>query len=106
MIMRLAFSIAVNVEPEILIVDEVLAVGDESFTHKCLERIHQLRNMGRTFICASHSATLLQSLCDQGIWLDSGELMMHGPIKEVMAAYHGYLIHPDPERAQAARSVD
>jgi ABC-type polysaccharide/polyol phosphate transport system ATPase subunit len=102
MTMRLAFSIAVNVEPEILIVDEILAVGDEAFTQKCLDRIHEMRRMGRTFICASHSATLMKSLCDRGIWLDSGELMMQGPIKEVMAAYQGNLVHA--ERAAQAHT--
>jgi ABC-type polysaccharide/polyol phosphate transport system ATPase subunit len=102
MIMRLAFSIAVNVEPEILIVDEILAVGDEAFTHKCLDRIHALRRMGRTFICASHSAALMKSLCDRGLWLDSGELMMQGPIQEVMAAYQGNMVHA--ERSAQARS--
>ncbi len=90
--LRLAFSIAVNVEPEILIVDEVLAVGDQAFTQKSLERILALRKNGKTFICVSHSPMLLKSLCDRGLWLDSGELMMQGPIGEVLAAYHGDVV--------------
>jgi ABC-type polysaccharide/polyol phosphate transport system ATPase subunit len=85
--MRLAFSIAVNVEPEILIVDEVLAVGDQAFTAKCLARIREIRQKGCTFICVSHSAVLIQELCDRGIWLDSGEVVMQGKIAEVMQAY-------------------
>ncbi len=92
MSLRLAFSIAVNVDPEILIVDEVLAVGDQTFTRKCLERILEIRNMGRTFICVSHNPTLLRSLCDRGIWLDAGELVMQGPIGEVLEAYHGGVV--------------
>lgn len=89
MTMRLAFSIAITVDPEILIVDEVLAVGDESFTQKCLQRIRERRKLGRTFICASHSPAMLRMLCDRGVWLDSGELMMQGPVDDVLAAYHG-----------------
>lgn len=85
--MRLAFSIAVNVDPEILIVDEVLAVGDQAFTAKCLARIRQIRGNGCTFICVSHSATLVESLCDRGIWLDSGEVLLQGRIRDVLKAY-------------------
>jgi ABC-type polysaccharide/polyol phosphate transport system ATPase subunit len=87
--MRLAFSIAVNVDPEILIVDEVLAVGDQVFTAKCLKRIREIRNNGCTFICVSHSPTLIEELCDQGLWLDSGEVVMQGKIRDVMQAYKG-----------------
>ncbi len=91
MTMRLAFSIAINVEPDILIVDEILAVGDESFTKKCLARIHEIRNAGHTFICVSHSPETLQMLCDRALWLDSGELMMEGSIKGVLDAYHQFM---------------
>jgi ABC-type polysaccharide/polyol phosphate transport system ATPase subunit len=87
MMMRLAFSIAVNVDPEILIVDEVLAVGDSAFSQKCMHRIHEIRNAGKTFICVSHSSTMVLSLCDRGIWLDGGELMMQGAAKDVLEAY-------------------
>jgi lipopolysaccharide transport system ATP-binding protein len=92
MSLRLAFSIAVTVEPEILIVDEVLAVGDQAFTAKCLKRILEIRRMGTTFICVSHSAAMLESLCDRGIWLDSGQLVMQGNVREVLAAYKGGLV--------------
>lgn len=87
--MRLAFSIATNVDPEILIVDEILAVGDQSFTQKCLRRVMEIREKGRTFICVSHSLPFLKTLCDRGIWLDGGELMMQGPITDVLDAYAG-----------------
>jgi ABC-type polysaccharide/polyol phosphate transport system ATPase subunit len=96
MTLRLAFSIAVNVEPEILIVDEVLAVGDQAFSQKCLERILELRNMGRTFICVSHSGPLIRTLCDRGLWLDSGELVMQGGIDEVLEAYQGSAVSVAP----------
>ncbi len=104
--LRLAFSIAVNVEPEILIVDEVLAVGDTAFTQKCLERIREIRNMGRTFICVSHNPEMLQSLCDRGIWLDAGELVMQGRIDEVLAAYHGGVVPHAPHSTHVPRSID
>jgi ABC-type polysaccharide/polyol phosphate transport system ATPase subunit len=89
MAMRLAFSIAVNVQPELLIVDEVLAVGDQAFTAKCLDRIHELKRSGKTFVCVSHSAGILQTLCTRAIWLDAGEVVMQGSIGEVLEAYSG-----------------
>src|SRR5579863_871273 len=89
MAMRLAFSIAVNVQPELLIVDEVLAVGDQAFTAKCLDRIHELKRSGKTFVCVSHSAGILQTLCTRAIWLDAGEMVMQGSIGEVLEAYSG-----------------
>src|SRR6266478_4048216 len=78
--LRLAFSVAVNVDPEILIVDEVLAVGDQDFQTKCYDRIRGLRNAGKTFVCVSHSKPVLMELCDQAIWLAHGEMTMTGPI--------------------------
>jgi ABC-type polysaccharide/polyol phosphate transport system ATPase subunit len=90
MSMRLAFSIAVNVEPEILIVDEVLAVGDQAFQAKCLERIGELRSMGKTFLCVSHGVDMIRNLCDRAVWLDSGELILQGRVGEVLDAYHGW----------------
>lgn len=89
--LRLAFSVAVNVDPEILIVDEVLAVGDLDFQVKCYDRIRGFRNAGKTFVCVSHSKPVLMELCDQAIWLDHGEMMMNGPIADVFEAYEGRL---------------
>jgi len=89
--LRLAFSVAVNVDPEILIVDEVLAVGDLDFQVKCYDRIRGFRNAGKTFVCVSHSKPVLMELCDQAIWLDHGEMMMAGPIADVFEAYEGRL---------------
>lgn len=89
MVMRLAFSVAVNRNPEILLIDEVLAVGDAVFQAKCFERIHEYRNSGRTLLCVSHASGVVQNLCDRAIWLDHGELIMSGAIAEVTAAYAG-----------------
>ncbi|HWQ57273.1 MAG TPA: ABC transporter ATP-binding protein [Bryobacteraceae bacterium] len=89
MVMRLAFSIAVNVDPDILLIDEVLAVGDQSFQAKCFEEIHKLRRNGKTLLCVSHAPGMLHELCDRAIWLDRGELVMEGPLGKVADAYAG-----------------
>jgi ABC-type polysaccharide/polyol phosphate transport system ATPase subunit len=89
MIMRLGFSVAVNRDPEILLIDEILAVGDAAFQAKCFERIHEYRSSGRTLLCVSHASGMVQKLCDRAIWLDHGELIMSGTVAEVTAAYAG-----------------
>ncbi len=90
MIMRLAFSVAVNTEPEILLIDEVLAVGDAAFQTKCAERIRQYKRAGRTLLCVSHATGMVQRFCERAIWLDHGELMMSGNVLDVMEAYAGH----------------
>jgi ABC-type polysaccharide/polyol phosphate transport system ATPase subunit len=87
MVMRLAFSVAVSVNPDILIIDEVLGVGDMSFQNKCLERIIQFRHAGKTMLCVSHSTETVMGLCDRAIWLDHGRLLECGPIAGVVEAY-------------------
>jgi lipopolysaccharide transport system ATP-binding protein len=87
MMMRLAFSVAVNVEPDILIVDEVLGVGDQAFFQKCLDRIMEFRRQGKTILCVSHSLQTLESLCNNAIWIDHGRLIQSGPVKQVIRAY-------------------
>ncbi len=89
MYLRLAFSVAVNLNPDVLIVDEILAVGDQSFQAKCIDRIRRLRKSGKTLLFVSHNAGMVLDLCDRAIWLDHGELVMQGPAKEVVAAYQG-----------------
>jgi ABC-type polysaccharide/polyol phosphate transport system ATPase subunit len=87
MIMRLAFSVAISVDPDILIVDEVLGVGDHTFFTKCFERILDFRHGGKSMICVSHSPQTLEMLCDWGLWLDHGRVMRYGPIRQVIEAY-------------------
>jgi ABC-type polysaccharide/polyol phosphate transport system ATPase subunit len=87
MIMRLAFSVAVCVDPDILIIDEILAVGDMSFHAKCQEKIMQFRRSGKTILCVSHSPATLMDLCERGLWLDHGRLMADGPLTRVVNAY-------------------
>ncbi|MEA3346196.1 MAG: ABC transporter ATP-binding protein [Chloroflexota bacterium] len=87
MYMRLGFSIAAHTDPQILLVDEVLAVGDASFQHKCLDRIASLRRSGVTILLVSHALGTIQSLCDQAIWLDQGQLRAQGYPTDVVMAY-------------------
>lgn len=89
MIVRLAFSVAVNVDPDILLIDEVLAVGDQAFQEKSFERVCALRRAGKSLLCVSHSPGMLKQLCDRAIWLDRGEVVLQGPIDEVLDAYSG-----------------
>jgi len=84
---RLGFSVAIHVDPEILIIDEALSVGDADFQKKSLDRIQQIKSNGATFIVVSHSVGTVESLCDQALWLDHGKLIMHGEASEVCAAY-------------------
>lgn len=94
MMLRLAFSVAVNLDPEVLIIDEVLAVGDQKFQAKCTEKIFEIRDRGKTILCVSHISPTLRKLCQRAIWLDHGQLMMDGPIVEVAEAYEGRMPQP------------
>lgn len=87
MYMRLAFSIAINVNPDILLIDEILAVGDKSFTGKCIERINQLKSQGKTIIFVSHNLQTVESLCNEVIWLEKGELLSIGRPHEIIESY-------------------
>jgi len=87
MVMRFAFAVAVNVDPDALMIDEVLGVGDVAFFAKCQQRILQFRRAGKTILCVSHSDATLKDLCTRGIWLDHGRLMQDGPLARVAEAY-------------------
>lgn len=89
MSMRLAFSIAIHAEPDILIIDEVLAVGDQAFQAKCMNKILEFKEQGKTLLFVSHSTSAVQKLCERALWLDHGELVMDGEAAEVAAAYEG-----------------
>lgn len=86
MVMRLAFSVAVNLDPDILITDEILAVGDAAFQKKCLDRIGELWKSGKTLVSVSHGS-MIHQLCDRAIWLNHGQLVMDGNAKDVLEAY-------------------
>src|SRR5438874_3030612 len=87
MYMRLGFAVAIHVDPDVLLVDEVLAVGDESFTHKCLDKFGEFRRRGKTILIVTHSLSLVERLCDQAVWLDAGEKQSEGDPKRVVGAY-------------------
>jgi lipopolysaccharide transport system ATP-binding protein len=87
MVMRVAFSVAINVAPDILIIDEVLGVGDQAFFAKCFERILEFRHAGKSMIVVSHSLDTLEQLCDTGLWLDHGGVMKAAPMRQVVEAY-------------------
>jgi ABC-type polysaccharide/polyol phosphate transport system ATPase subunit len=87
MIMRLAFSVAINVDPDLLIIDEVLGVGDQNFFSKCVEKILEFRHAGKSILCVSHTLDTLERMCDRGLWLDHGRVVKQGSAKEVLKAY-------------------
>ena len=87
MYMRLGFAVAINVNPDVLLVDEVLAVGDESFTHKCLDKFAEFKRSNRTILLVTHSLNLIERFCDEAVWLDGGRAMSHGDPKRVVGAY-------------------
>ena len=84
---RLGFSVAVHVDAGILLVDEVLAVGDQSFQEKCLRKIRQLQEEGRTILFVSHALELVRMVCGRSLWLDGGALRADGPADQVVSAY-------------------
>ena len=89
MYVRLAFAVAAHLEPEILIVDEVLAVGDAEFQQKCLGKMGEVAHSGRTVLFVSHQLAVVENLCQLGLLLDRGRVVKHGPIRDVIAAVLG-----------------
>jgi lipopolysaccharide transport system ATP-binding protein len=91
MFMRLGFSVAVHTDPDILLVDEVLAVGDAGFVAKCRDRIAQLRSDGKTLILVTHDLEAVERWCDEAIWLHNGEVRDRGYPRRVIDAYRGFI---------------
>ncbi len=87
MYVRLGFAIAVKVDPEVLLVDEVIAVGDEQFQRKCFDYLYELRRRGASIVLVSHGMAQVEELCDQVVWLDHGEVQQIGPAREVVRSY-------------------
>ena len=87
MYMRLGFSVAINVDPDVLLVDEVLAVGDEGFTHKCLDKFADFKRRGRTVLLVTHSLGLVERFCDEAVWLDAGRKRAEGDPMRVIDQY-------------------
>jgi ABC-2 type transport system ATP-binding protein/lipopolysaccharide transport system ATP-binding protein len=103
MYVRLGFAIAVNLEPEILIVDEVIAVGDEEFQRRCFDHLYELRRRGVTIVLVTHSMALVADLCDEAAWLDGGTLRAVGPSRDVVDQY---LAAVNRREAEAGENVD
>src|SRR5213079_3208762 len=87
MYMRLGFAVAIHVDPDVLLVDEVLAVGDEGFTHKCLDKFAEFKRRGKTILLVTHSLGLVERFCDEALWLDKGAVRSGGDPKRVVGAY-------------------
>jgi ABC-type polysaccharide/polyol phosphate transport system ATPase subunit len=87
MVMRLGFAIAVQVDPDILLVDEVLAVGDESFQRKCYAKIEQFQQMGKTIVFVSHDLEAVRRVASRAVWIHQGNVRADGPTNEVVSAY-------------------
>ncbi len=87
MYMRLAFSVAINVDAEILLVDEILAVGDQHFQEKCIAKMKELRDEGKTMVFVTHSMGVVKDLCNRAVWLCDGKIKMDGNTDEVVDAY-------------------
>jgi len=85
--LRLGFSVAAHLEPDVLIVDEVLAVGDAGFQKKCIQAMEGLRNSGRTVLFVSHNLAAVENLCSRAIWIDGGKIRLDGPVKQGIEAY-------------------
>jgi ABC-2 type transport system ATP-binding protein len=93
MYVRLGFAVAVNMDPDILLVDEVLAVGDESFQRKCLDKVHQFQREGRTIVFVTHSADLVRQVCDRAAVLDHGRMVMLGTAGEAVRSFREHLLN-------------
>ncbi len=109
MIVRLAFAVAINVDPELLVVDEALAVGDTYFRHKCMRKVHELRSRGITILFVSHSPADIQAIGDRVMWLEHGRVVETGEAGPVLARYLAAMTHrgkpdsgPQPSKAVAA----
>jgi len=87
MYMRLGFAVAIHVDPEVLLVDEVLAVGDEGFTHKCLDKFAEFKRRGKTILLVTHALGLVERFCDEALWMDAGTMRAMGDPKRVVGAY-------------------
>jgi teichoic acid transport system ATP-binding protein len=104
MYVRLAFACAVHVDPDILLIDEALAVGDTYFQLKCMEKLNQFQKAGKTILLVTHSSYNIKSLCSTGMWLDSGEIAMIGDALYVADLYNDFVRYRSKDKQVTARS--
>ncbi len=95
MYMRLGFAVAIHVDPDVLLVDEVLAVGDEGFTHKCLDKFAEFKRRGKTILLVTHALGLVERFCDEALWMDVGRMKGIGDPKRVISAYIADVQHSE-----------
>jgi homopolymeric O-antigen transport system ATP-binding protein len=105
MFMRLGFAVATEIDPEVLLIDEIFAVGDESFQHKCTARIADFRRRGKTIIFVSHNLGAIRQLCERALLIEGGELLADGPSDEVVAMYEQRMQGSGEPHAPALRSA-
>lgn len=98
MYMRLAFSVAISVDPDILLIDEVLAVGDSAFQNKCIEKIKELKGMGKTIVIVTHDNSMVEKICDRAVWLQDGEITSDGFPRDVIMEYMEFLSEEENKR--------
>jgi len=103
MVVRLAFAVAINIDPDILVVDEALSVGDEAFQRKCFARIKQIQERGGTILFVSHGSGTIVELCNRAILFDEGELLLCGSPQKVVSQYHKMIFAP-PERVEELKN--
>jgi ABC-type polysaccharide/polyol phosphate transport system ATPase subunit len=105
MYMRLGFAVAIHVDPDVLLIDEVLAVGDEAFTRKCLDKIGEFRRRGKTILLVTHSLGLVEKMCDDVLWLRHGKVADRGDPKRVVDAYLTYVAGGEEALLAAAQGA-
>jgi ABC-type polysaccharide/polyol phosphate transport system ATPase subunit len=105
MYVRLGFAVAAHLDPDVMLIDEVLAVGDEAFARKCGERMADFRDRGKTMVLVTHDVTLVERWCDEAIWLDHGVIRAAGTPGAVIEAYHRVLAERETARLEAEGSA-
>ena len=96
MMARLGFSVAIHLDPDVLVLDEVLAVGDQEFQKKCVDKIGDFRRQGKTLLFVSHSPGAVESLCQRAVWLEMGRVRRDGQAAEVVSEYTAVSHQPAP----------
>jgi ABC-type polysaccharide/polyol phosphate transport system ATPase subunit len=104
MYMRLGFAVAIHVNPDVLLIDEVLAVGDEAFVHKCLDKISEFRRRGKTILLVTHSLGLVEKMADEALWIDRSRVQLRGDPKKVVDAYLAQVTEREEEALTAAEA--
>ena len=103
---RLGFAVAVHLKPDILLIDEILSVGDFAFQNKCFTRMQELKKAGVTIVLVSHSHTRVIQMCERALWIHKGKVMQLGPAKEAVHAYLDFLDSIEVKRVQAAKAQE